>query len=204
MASKNRLDQAAGESIGSFFSKADEGKTEPEQTAKESRKPTYTDKQMDEALKAAYRNNRQQDGASLLGINKGTFSRKKREIEENEPERVERLKAELAAETDTATKDTPQPTQKPKTSPELHEPKSIPAEEKAEEQPTTKQKKQVFSFRATIGNIADWKAYATATGLTMENFGTAAMNEYLDRHKLSGAELAIFEAIKAKNENMFT
>lgn len=203
MASKNRLDQAAGESIGGFFSNSDEKKPEPEQNTKENRKPTYTDEQMDEALKAAYRNDRQQDGANLLGINKGTFSRKKREIEENEPERVKRLKAELAAEKDAAIKSTLQSAQMPE-APELHEPKSIPAEEKAEEQPTTKQKKQVFSFRATIGNIADWKAYATATGLTMENFGTAAMNEYLDRHKLTGAELAIFEAIKTKNENMFT
>ena len=70
----------------------------------------------------------------------------------------------------------------------------------AEEKPNTKQKKQVFSFRATLDNIADWKAYATATGQTMENVGTAAMNEYLDRHKLTGAEQAIFEAMKAKSE----
>ncbi len=34
----------------------------------------------------------------------------------------------------------------------------------------------------------------------MENVGTAAMNEYLDRHKLTGAEQAIFEAMKSKNE----
>ena len=146
MASKNRLDQAAGASIGGFFSKADESKPEP--TARESRKPPYTDEQMDEALKTVYRTGKQQDGADYL----------------QEPI------------------------------------KSTPAEEKAEEKPNTKQKKQVFSFRATLDNIADWKAYATATGQTMENVGTAAMNEYLDRHKLTGAEQAIFEAMKAKSE----
>lgn len=194
MASKNRLDQAAGASIGGFFSKADESK--PEQTARESRKPPYTDEQMDEALKTVYRTGKQQDGADYLQINKGTFSKKIREIEEKEPERVERLKAEVEAE-----KDTPQTTQKPQTAPEPQEPiKSTPTEEKAEEKANTKQKKQVFSFRATLDNIADWKAYATATGQTMENVGTAAMNEYLDRHKLTGAEQAIFEAMKSKNE----
>lgn len=194
MASKNRLDQAAGASIGGFFSKSDESKPEP--TARESRKPPYTDEQMDEALKTVYRTGKQQDGADYLQINKGTFSKKIREIEEKEPERVKRLKAEVEAE-----KDTPQAPQKPETAPEPQEPiKSTPAEEKAEEKPNTKQKKQVFSFRATLDNIADWKAYATATGQTMENVGTAAMNEYLDRHKLTGAEQAIFEAMKAKSE----
>lgn len=196
MASKNRLDQAAGASIGGFFSKSDESKPEPEQTARESRKPPYTDEQMNEALKTVYRTGKQQDGADYLQINKGTFSKKIREIEEKEPKRVERLKAEVEAE-----KDTPQAPQKPETAPEPQEPiKSTPAEEKAEEKPNTKQKKQVFSFRATLDNIADWKAYATATGQTMENVGTAAMNEYLDRHKLTGAEQAIFEAMKAKSE----
>lgn len=194
MASKNRLDQAAGASIGGFFSKSDESKPEP--TARESRKPPYTDEQMDEALKTVYRTGKQQDGADYLQINKGTFSKKIREIEEKEPERVKRLKAEVEAE-----KDTPQAPQKPETAPKPHEPIQTPvAEEKAEEKPNTKQKKQVFSFRATLDNIADWKAYATATGQTMENVGTAAMNEYLDRHKLTGAEQAIFEAMKSKNE----
>ena len=165
-------------------------------TKKSGRKPPYTDEQMDEALKIFYRTGKQQDGVDYLQINKGTFSKKIREIEEKEPERVERLKAEVEAE-----KGTPQTTQKPQTAPEPQEPiKSTPAEEKAEEKPNTKQKKQVFSFRATLDNIADWKAYATATGQTMENVGTAAMNEYLDRHKLTGAEQAIFEAMKSKNE----
>lgn len=201
MASKSRLDQAAGASIGGFFSKTDESKPEQEQTAKESRKPPYTDEQMDEALKAVYRSDRQQDGADLLQINKGTFSRKKREIEENEPERVERLKAEVEAEKKEAEpQDTPQTTQKPQTAPEPSQAEiPTPKEEKAEEKPNTKQKKQVFSFRATIEDIASWKAYATATGQTMENVGTAAMNEYLENHRLTGAEQSIFEAMKARN-----
>lgn len=66
-----------------------------EQTARESRKPPYTDEQMDEALKTVYRTGKQQDGADYLQINKGTFSKKIREIEEKEPERVKRLKADI-------------------------------------------------------------------------------------------------------------
>ncbi|MCX4298008.1 MAG: hypothetical protein OSJ73_13390 [Lachnospiraceae bacterium] len=69
-----------------------------EQTARESRKPPYTDEQMDEALKTVYRTGKQIDGANYLNINKGTFNKKIREIEEKEPERVKRLKAEVEAE----------------------------------------------------------------------------------------------------------
>lgn len=149
MASKNRLDQAAGASIGGFFSKSDESKPEPEQTARESRKPPYTDEQMDEALKTVYRTGKQQDGADYLQINKGTFSKKIREIEEKEPERVKRLKAKVEAE-----KDTPQAPQKPETAPEPQEPiKSTPTEEKAEEKPNTKQEKRVMGFRADVNKI---------------------------------------------------
>lgn len=66
---------------------------------------------------------------------------------------------------------------------------------KAENKPNTKPQKQVFSFRTVIADIAVWKAYATASGKTMENIGTAAMNEYMKRHKLTGAEQAVFEAL---------
>lgn len=81
------------------------------QTARESRKPPYTDERMDEALKAVYRTGK----LDYLQINKGTFSKKISEIEEKEPERVKRLKAETE-------KDTPQASQKPETAPEPHEP----------------------------------------------------------------------------------
>jgi len=63
------------------------------------------------------------------------------------------------------------------------------------------QKKQVFSFRAGVSDIAGWKAYAVATGQTVEGIGNAAMKEYLKRHKLSGTDQMIFEALKARNDN---
>ena len=63
-------------------------------------------------------------------------------------------------------------------------------------------KKQVFSFRAVLTDIAIWKAYAVATGQTVESIGNSAMNEYLKKHKLSGAERVIFDAIKARNADV--
>lgn len=63
-----------------------------------------------------------------------------------------------------------------------------------------KGQKHVFSFRASVEDINLWTAYKTAVGETMENIGTAAMNEYIKHHKLSGAELAIFEAIMAREK----
>lgn len=121
MASKNRLDQAAGASIGSFFSNEDE----------------------------------------------------------NRPEQTEQDPIESSGQVQTVKMST---------------------EKQIEEKVNTKQKKQVFSFRATLDNIADWKAYAIATGQTMENVGSAAMNEYLESHKLTGAEQIIFEAMKEKKK----
>ncbi len=58
----------------------------------------------------------------------------------------------------------------------------------------------MFSFRAPLNEIAIWKAFATATGETMEHIGCMAMNDYVKKHKLTGAELAVFEALKARKE----
>lgn len=67
--------------------------------------------------------------------------------------------------------------------------------------PDKMQKKQVFSFRAVLADISIWKAYAVASGKTMEDICNAAMYEYLKKHKLAGAEQAIFDAIKARDAN---
>ena len=50
-----------------------------------------------------------------------------------------------------------------------------------------------------MADISIWKAYAVASGKTMENICNAAMYEYLKKHKLAGAEQAIFEALKARD-----
>lgn len=168
-----------------------------EQTARESRKPPYTDEQMDEALKTVYRTGKQQDGADYLQINKGTFSKKIREIEEKEPERVKRLKAEVEAE-----KDTPQAPQKPEISPEPHEPIQTPvAEEKAEEKPPTKPQKQSFSFRADQSKIENWKLYAETIGTKdIGTLWTAAIDEYISNHALTADQQAIYDLKKKAAE----
>ena len=168
-----------------------------EQTARESRKPPYTDEQMDEALKTVYRTGKQIDGANYLNINKGTFNKKIREIEEKEPERVKRLKAEVEAE-----KDTPQAQQKPETAPEPHEPIQTPvAEEKAEEKPPTKPQKQSFSFRADQSKIENWKLYAETIGTKdIGTLWTAAIDEYISNHALTSDQQAIYDLKKKAAE----
>lgn len=78
---------------------------------------------------------------------------------------------------------------------------NTPKSKKNENEPNTNPQKQVFSFRAMVSDILVWKAYATASGKTMENIGTAAMQEYLKRHKLNEAEQAVFEALRAREES---
>ena len=70
---------------------------------------------------------------------------------------------------------------------------------KAENEPDKISKKQVFSFRAILSDIVTWKAYAIATGQTIESIGNNAMHEYLKRHRLSDTEQVIFEALKARD-----
>lgn len=79
--------------------------------------------------------------------------------------------------------------------------KNIQKRNKSENKPNTKPQKQVFSFRAMITDIAAWKAYSAASGRTMENIGTAAMHEYMKRHKLNEAEQAVFEALRARERS---
>lgn len=61
-------------------------------------------------------------------------------------------------------------------------------------------KKQVFSFRAQVSDIKRWKNYAMSHGDTMENIGTAALNEFIARHKLTGSQLAIYNALNARED----
>lgn len=68
-------------------------------------------------------------------------------------------------------------------------------------EPDNMQKKQVFSFRACIKDISIWRAYAVASGKTMEDICNAAMYEYLKKHKLAGIEQTIFDAIKVRDAN---
>ena len=88
---------------------------------------------------------------------------------------------------------------KPQTAKGQQKVKNTTMRKKAVIEPDKMSKKQVFSFRAMLSDIAIWKAYAIATGQTIESIGNNAMHEYLKRHRLSDTEQVIFEALKARD-----
>ena len=59
--------------------------------------------------------------------------------------------------------------------------------------------KHVFSFRALVSDISFWKSYAMASGRTMEDIGSDAMNSYIKKHKLTETEQAVFNALIARS-----
>lgn len=120
---------------------------------------------------------------------------------ENQMKNVKQTKkAEETVGNEAETRDAKETAGKPQTArkkPKVK--KNTTMRKKAENEPDKLQRKQVFSFRAMLADIAIWKAYAVAKGETVENLGNAAMGEYLKRHKLSGTELAVFEALKVRD-----
>ncbi|MDE7478139.1 MAG: hypothetical protein K2M91_09350 [Lachnospiraceae bacterium] len=196
MASKNRLGQAAETSVNGFFTNAEESKQKADQTTRENKK-SYTNEQKDEALKAAYRTDRQQDEADLPSINKGTFNKTKREIEENELERVEHIKVGIAAEKETTAKDTPQIVQKPTEPPEpIRTVENTPKKEKYVYETNTKPQKAVMGFRAEVDKIELWKLYADAAEQEISAMCTAALDEYIHNHELTADQKEIFDIKK--------
>lgn len=118
----------------------------------------YTDKQIDEALKEVYRSGRQQSGADLLGMNKGTFSKKIREIEEKEPERVKRLKAEIESGK-AIPSETDQAQEEPKPEPEPIKEETI---IKPSQRKTKKQASDYLYLDLRPSGGKDLKAYVTS------------------------------------------
>lgn len=58
----------------------------------------------------------------------------------------------------------------------------------------TKGEAVIFSVRADADAVAEWKAYAKAkTGASMASVVDAAMAEYMKRHKLTEAEMGIYD-----------
>ena len=105
-------------------------------------------------------------------------------------------KAEEKENMENETKDTLKTAEKPQKAKKQPKARNTSMRKKDENDLDVMTKKQVFSFRAVVADITIWRAYAIAKGETIENLGNAAMEEYLKRHKLSGTELAIFEALK--------
>ena len=88
---------------------------------------------------------------------------------------------------------------KPQTAKGQQKVKNTVMRKKTGNEPDKIQKKQVFSFRALIKDISIWRAYAVASGKSMEDICNAAMNEYIKKHKLADIEQAIFEALKTRD-----
>ncbi len=115
--------------------------------------------------------------------------------EKQTPKIEEAMRKEIGTENNKGTVRNPQKSEKQPRA------KKTSMRKKAVIEPDKMSKKQVFSFRAVLTDIAIWKAYAIATGQTVESIGNNAMNEYLKKHKLSGAERVIFDAVKARDSN---
>ncbi len=55
--------------------------------------------------------------------------------------------------------------------------------------------KKVFSFRAVSEDVTTWRLYADArSGMTMDDIGREAMNEYIQNHPLKKKEKTVFNA----------
>ena len=68
-----------------------------------------------------------------------------------------------------------------------------PKKEKAGNKANTKPQKGVMGFRAELGKIEVWKLYAEAAGLEIGAMCTAAIDEYMQSHKLTGSQKKIFD-----------
>ena len=75
--------------------------------------------------------------------------------------------------------------------------KSSTEREKAEKGVKTAKKAadpvKVFSFRAAVQDVDQWRLYAAIRGEKVDEIGAAAMREYLKRHPLSAEEKALFD-----------
>ena len=56
-----------------------------------------------------------------------------------------------------------------------------------------KEEMKVFSFRGAVQDVEQWRLYASIRGVKVDEFGAAAMKEYIKRHPLSAEEKALFD-----------
>ena len=89
---------------------------------------------------------------------------------------------------------TPQAPQKPHTSPKLSQPKeSTLKEEKTENKANTKPQKGTMGFRTDTKKIEYWRLYADVTDTELGIMCTSAIDEYVQRHKLTEEQQAIID-----------
>ena len=136
--------------------------------------------------------------AEAIGKDPAGVSRALKRIREEYPELLQEPDAGSGSAADEPQTEPQKHTEATK-QPEPIESKEEPEkpQETAQEKPQKPKKKQVFSFRAEVDDIARWKAYSTATGQTMESVGNAAMTEFLKNHPLTENEKVVFDALTA-------
>lgn len=78
-------------------------------------------------------------------------------------------------------------------------PEAIPADQAPQEPPKAetkpKAKGKPVSVWTSPETSAQWKAYATATGCSVSELAGLAMAEYMDRHRLTGKQKAVYDAL---------
>ena len=188
---KSYLEKAAGE-MTKFFTGAEAEADRQEDT----RKPLND---TEKAVLEKYNSGMtvQNDIAESIGKDKAGVSRALKRIREEYPELLQEPDAGSGSAAETPQAEPQKPVEATKQS-ETIKSKAEPEEpqETAQDKPQ-KARKQVFSFRAEVNAITCWKAYATATGQTMESVGNAAMTEFLKNHPLTENEKVVFDALTA-------
>ena len=189
---KSYLEKAAGE-MTKFFTGAEAEADRQEDT----RKPLND---TEKAVLEKYNSGMtvQAEIAAAIERDKATVSRALSHIRNEYPELLQEPDAGNGSAAETPQAEPQKPAEATK-QPEIIESKAEPKkpQETAQEKPQKPKKKQVFSFRAEVDDIARWKAYSTATGQTMESVGNAAMMEYLRNHPLKDNEKVVFDALTA-------
>lgn len=56
-----------------------------------------------------------------------------------------------------------------------------------------KANKRVFSFRGDDSAVTEWRVYADASGMKVDELGTAAMKEYIENHPLNPDQKKIYD-----------
>lgn len=64
---------------------------------------------------------------------------------------------------------------------------------KKDAEKAAKEEMKVFSFRGAVQDVDQWRLYASIRGVKVDEFGAAAMKEYIKRHPLSAEEKALFD-----------
>lgn len=102
---------------------------------------------------------------------------------------------QVPEETNDSIYDTPQHPQhlEPLTT---QEQKKLPSKIETNDHTTTKPPKAVMGFRAEIEKMEDWKLYASVTGQEIGMFCSAAIEEYISRHKLNPEQQELFDLKK--------